>query len=182
MKKWKILSSDMALDERWFKVRRDKVKLPSGRIVDDYFVWESPNIATVVPYTTDGKFVLCKQYRHGIQEVVLQFPSGFIDKDETPMDAADRELMEETGYCCRSMKSLSIVSIFSTKSTGMSHLFLAEGAIPLEQPAIDDTEETEIVLKSPQELRELIKANGIRVADSLAAGLLALAELEYDRR
>lgn len=177
LKKWEVLNSSIALDEKWFKVRKDVVKLPSGTIMDNYFVWESPDISTVVPYTSDGKFVLCRQYRHGMKRVIFQFPAGAVGKNEEPNVAAKREMAEETGYSGDDFTSLSVVSVYPTKLTGLSYLFLAQNVKFAEQPKYDETEETEVVLMSPQELREMIGRNEMPVADSLTAGLLALEKL-----
>src|ERR1043166_8426577 len=98
IKKWEKLSSSLALPEPWFRVRRDEVKLASGKVIDDYFVWESPNIATMVPLTADGKFVLCEQYRYAVDKIMYQFPAGGIGQNESSEEAARRELKEETGY------------------------------------------------------------------------------------
>jgi hypothetical protein len=95
---WDTLASSVALAEPWFTVRRDTVRLPSGTVLDDFFVWESPHIVTVVPYTADGRFVLIRQYRHAIGLIDYQFPAGGADPGEPPEGAALREMEEETGF------------------------------------------------------------------------------------
>src|SRR5947209_2135944 len=72
---WTLLSSEMAFDHRWYKLRRDTVKLPNGRIVDDYFVSQRPNVAIAVPLTTENNVVLVRQYKHGVQAITLEFPA-----------------------------------------------------------------------------------------------------------
>ena len=52
-------------DHRWYRLRQDKVALPNGEIVDDYFVSLRPDIATVLPMTAAGEVVFVRQYRHG---------------------------------------------------------------------------------------------------------------------
>mgnify|MGYP003781671167 CR=1 FL=1 len=84
---WKTLSSTMALNEKWFPVRKDVVQLPSGKIVNDFFVWESPHIVVAVPLTKNGEFVLVQQYRHGINSTDYQFPAGA----KTPTQRPQRE-------------------------------------------------------------------------------------------
>lgn len=177
IKPWKLLSTSMALDEKWFKVRKDEVELPSGKVLDDYFIWESPHIATIVPFTEDGKFVLVRQYRHAVEQVMYQFPAGGVNKDEPAKDAALREMEEETGYTATDVISLSTIAAYPTKLSGLHHLFLAKNAKPGGNKQEDENEPTEVVLKTPEELQQMIDNNEIQVADSLAAVLLALREL-----
>ena len=172
-KPWKTLSSELALNEKWFRVRRDTVKLPSGRIVDDYFVWESPRIVHVVPVTEAGQLVLVRQYRHGIGEIMMQFPAGAIDKGETPDKAAHREMKEETGYITdQPLIHLGSFSPYSTKLTGEHTVFLAPGAKSIGAPISDDMEITEVVTKTPEELLGSLSEPKLYPSDVLAITLL----------
>jgi len=177
IKPWKVLSTSMALNERWFPVRKDEVQLPSGKTVNDYFVWESPNIATFVPFTTDGKFVICEQYRHGVGKNMYQFPAGGLDKDENPEAAARREMEEETGYTSDDVTFLSKSAAYPTKMSGYHHLFMAKNAQPTGVKQDDENEPTRVHLKTPEELIQLIEGGEFEVADSLVAALFALRKL-----
>ena len=174
---WKLLSSIKALNERWFMVRQDTVELPSGKVVDDYYIWESPDIATIVPITADGKFVMCEQYRHAINTVLLQFPAGGVGNNETPQQAALREMEEETGYKGGKVTKLATVSVYPTKLTGLNYLFMATNVQPEGVKHDDEMEETRVVLKSSEELWALIHGDEVQIADSTAAALLALKKL-----
>lgn len=174
IKKWNQISSSHALSEPWFRVRRDEVELASGKIIDDYFVWESPDIATIVPVTEDGKFVLCEQYRYGVDRIMYQFPAGGVNKNETPQEAAKRELEEETGYVATDVEFLVDSAAYPTKLSGWHHLYLAQGVRPTGQKLEDENEPTRVVLKTPEELWAMISTNNFQVADSLIAALLAL--------
>jgi 8-oxo-dGTP pyrophosphatase MutT (NUDIX family) len=99
---WTLLSSEMAFDHRWYKLRRDTVQLPDGRIIDDYFVSQRPDVAIVVPLTRERDFILVRQYKHGAQAITLEFPAGTF-RSESAEAAAARELEEETGYSPGSM-------------------------------------------------------------------------------
>jgi ADP-ribose pyrophosphatase len=98
MKKWRLRSSTIVFDRRWFRVRQDTVVLPNGRVIDDYFVWPEGDVALVVPVTEQGDVILVRQYKHAAQEIMVEFPAGMLEPDEVPLQGAQRELREETGY------------------------------------------------------------------------------------
>ena len=98
MKPWKLLDSENLVDVPWLKVAKEKCELPNGKVIDDFYTLWQPDWVMILPRTKDGKWVMTKQYRHGIQKIALEFPAGIIDKGETPEDAAIRELQEECGY------------------------------------------------------------------------------------
>ncbi|HEV2402968.1 MAG TPA: NUDIX hydrolase [Candidatus Saccharimonadales bacterium] len=176
---WKTLSSSMALSEKWFRVRKDVVQLPSGKIVDDYFVWEAPHIVLAIPVTAEGKFVLVKQYRHGIGEIMYQFPAGAVDNGESLAQAARREMEEEAGFVSEKLIHLGTNAPYASKVTSVEDMFLAPDATDRGHRNYDEQEESEVVLLSKDALLELIDSKKIQMAGTLlAATFLALRYLE----
>lgn len=176
--KWKTLASEMALDEKWFPVRKDRIELPQGKVIDDYFVWESPRIAMVVPVTPEGKFVLVRQYRHALGEIFCQFPAGALDKGELAEAAAIRELQEETGYRCQKLVFLGSLSPYATKMTGVVDVYLAQNATFDHPPEYDEQEESETILLTPEELVALPDTQEVFASDLLACIFLAFRHLD----
>lgn len=175
---WKTLSSSTALDERWFTVRRDTVQLPLGKVVDDYFVWESPHIAMVVPMTSEGDLVIVRQYRHAVGQILHQFPAGAVDKDETVEAAARREMREESGYqTTERLQHLGTIAPYSTKITGVTDIYLAPNATQTSTPEYDEQEETEVLTMSPENVLELCTNGELQQADFISAAYLALNAL-----
>lgn len=98
-RKWKVLTSEYLARKPWFTVRHESLELPDGRRIPDYYVFEYPDWINVTAVTRDGRFVLIDQYRHGLGETSYEIPAGVTEpSDASPLDAAQRELMEETGY------------------------------------------------------------------------------------
>lgn len=95
---WKRIESEEVANCRIFKVRKDKcVRLNDGA-EHQFFVLENTDWVNIIPVTTNNEVVLIEQFRHGIEAMTLEIPGGMVDDDEDPQFAAERELIEETGY------------------------------------------------------------------------------------
>src|ERR1700676_614546 len=101
LRAWRILSSAYPIETPFLKLRADRVELPNGEVVEEYYVRESRGFSVAFALTPDDRVVLVRQYKHGIAEVVTELPAGGVDPDETPAACAVRELAEETGYAGR---------------------------------------------------------------------------------
>ena len=175
--KWQIRESSYALDLPWMKVRKDVVELPSGNILDDYYMWVSGDVALMAPVAEDGSFVLVEQYKHAAGEVTLEFPGGFVSEDESAIEAAKRELLEETGYAVSGCERIATVCDNPTKVVGNLHLFLGVNCRRVAEPSPDPTESITVRLLSRSELLEAIRQGRIRVTGTIAAAFLALQAL-----
>lgn len=175
---WKILSSTTALDSKWMPIRKDVVQLPSGRVVEDYFVWESPHIVQVIPVTPEGKFILVRQYRHAVGQILHQFPAGAVDNGETSAEAALRELREETGYSSEKIVRLSTMTPYGTKMSGLEDVFIALDATFTKEPEYDDQEESEVIVVEPKEVLALLDSNELQSATTFAGIALAFRYLK----
>jgi len=99
MKQWKLLDSEDLVDAPWLKVAKEKCELPNGKVIDDFYTLWQPDWVMILARTKDNRWAMTKQYRHGTQAIMLEFPAGIINKGETPEKAAIRELQEECGFC-----------------------------------------------------------------------------------
>jgi 8-oxo-dGTP pyrophosphatase MutT (NUDIX family) len=178
LKKWQIKNSELVLDNRWAKVRRDTCVSPNRNIIDDYYYWEGSDFAQVFALTAQHEVVLVRQYKHPARDVVLEFPAGLLmDSDEEPISCAQRELREETGYEATDWRSLGVLNVSSGKATTKAYCFLALGATKVTQQQLDTNEQIEVLTLGIPELLRQISCGGIRDSNSVATSLLALMRL-----
>jgi ADP-ribose diphosphatase len=85
---WKLLPSEYVLHGRWLSLRADTCQLPNGCTIAPYYVLEYPTWVNIVALTKDHEVVLVRQYRHGVQQTVLELPSGTVEAiDLSPLAA-----------------------------------------------------------------------------------------------
>lgn len=169
--KWKILSTEYLVRRPWLTARRDVVELPDGRVNPEYYVLEYPDWVNVIAITKDGEVVLERQYRHGLGNTCYELPCGVIEKGETPLEAARRELLEETGFAGGEWKKLMTLSPNPSTSNNLTHSFVAVGVEKVSGQHLDATEDISVSLHSQDFVRELLLNNQILQA-LMAAPLL----------
>lgn len=175
IQKWKLLNSQMVFDNPWCQVRRDEVELPNGKVIDDFFVNVRPDIALLMAVTPNREIVFVRQYRHGVNEILLELPAGtFNPQTENNLTAATRELEEETGYIAPEIIQLATLYDNPSKDTNKIHLFLAENALPSGKQQLDITEDVEVVLVPVEAVLEKIATGEIAVCGTIAALFLGL--------
>ena len=160
-RKWEILSTEYLIRRPWLTARRDVAKLPDGRINQEYYVLEYPDWVNIIAITEEGMVVLERQYRHGLGKTCFELPCGVIEEGETPLQAAKRELLEETGYAGGEWKQLMTLSPNPATSNNLAHSFLATGVKKVAGQSLDATEDIEVHLKSQDFVRELLENNQI---------------------
>lgn len=181
LKKWKIINSQMVLDHRWCQVRQDEIELPNGQIIDDFFVIVRPEIALILPITSNQEIVFVRQYRHGVREILLELPAGSFDAmQEDAATAAVRELQEETGYVATQITKLATLSDNPVKDTNKVHLFLAENVQNSGMRKLDMTEDIEVVLIPVESVLAKVTQGEISVAGTVAAIFLGLNFLQQN--
>jgi 8-oxo-dGTP pyrophosphatase MutT (NUDIX family) len=177
---WTTLSSQQILDNPHLQIRREQVAVPNGPVIPDYYIIENRGWVGIVPFTADGRFLLNRQYKHGIGLEVLEFPAGGIDAHEDdPLLAAHRELMEETGYSVAE-EQMELLAHMLANPTGASTRvwwYLARDARKTGSQKIDPVEVIENLLVTPQELLHLIHNGEFAVQGQIAAAYMAFERL-----
>ena len=160
-KKWKILSSEYLVRRPWLTARRDVAELPDGRVNHEYYVLEYPDWVNVIAVTKDGQMILERQYRHALGKTCYELPCGVIEAGETPLEAARRELLEETGFAGGEWQEWMTLSPNPATSTNLAHSFLATGVEKVSDQHLDATEDIDVYLLDQDYVRELLTNNQI---------------------
>ena len=158
-KAWKVLDSEYLINRPWLTARRDHLLLPDGREIPEYYVLEYPDWVNVIAITKDGHFVMERQYRHALGCTCYELPCGVKEEGETPLEAAQRELEEETGYGGGEWEKLMVLSANPSTMTNLTHCFLATGVEKISEQHLDATEELEVHLLTREEICHLLQNN-----------------------
>lgn len=158
---WRRERSERVADCRVFKVRRDYSADPRDGRAHDFYVIEAPDWINVIPLTGDGRVVLIEQYRHGTGEVSLEVPGGMVDEGESPRDAAERELLEETGYEASGVSFIGKTRPNPAIQNNWIHTFVARGVRYKGEPSNAGTERTVVRLVELERIPALIEEGKI---------------------
>ncbi|MDE7146752.1 MAG: NUDIX hydrolase [Duncaniella sp.] len=162
--RWKVLSTEFLFTRPWLTVRRDEVQLPNGKIHPEYYVLEYPTWVNVIALTADGKFVMVKQYRHGLGIVATELCAGVAEPGETPLAAAQRELLEETGFGGGEWELNMVVSANPGSQSNLSYSFIARGVEKLDIQHLDETEDVRVEILSEDEVYSMLANDELKQA------------------
>ena len=151
--------------------RCDKVQLPNGTIHNEYYVLEYPSWINVIAITTEGQYVMVEQYRHGLQDVFTEIVAGVVEPGEPPLEAAKRELLEETGFGGGEWTLNSVLSANPGSMNNLTYSFIAKGVTKLSDQHLDATEDINVKLLSEDEVRQMLRNDEIKQS-LMAAPLL----------
>lgn len=177
LKKWQLISKQMALSSKYFPVEKRQYRLPDGRVVDDFYVTTLADSAHIIPILTTGEIVMIKIYKQGVDDFIIQFPAGRFEagKHRDLKETAVHELAEETGIKVNQnqLVFLGKLALASTKASEEEHIFLVDGVEFNARPHPDNNEEIEILLLQPEEIDKKIRTGEIYCAPTVAAWHLA---------
>ncbi len=120
------VSGEAVYDGVLLHVRRDTVRLPNGRLAVREYV-EHPGAVTIVPLLDSGELLMERQYRYPLGRELYELPAGKIDPGEATLDAAKRELLEETGYVAGEWRYLTTIHPLCAYSSERIEMWLARG-------------------------------------------------------
>jgi len=166
---WTLLDSRNIADFEVVRIREDRYRFEPTGAEAPFVVCDSADWVLVVALTSDEDIILVRQYRHGVQKVVLEVPGGMVDGDESPERAAMRELREETGFTSERVHLLGTMMPNPAINNAYCHVVLAEHCHRTCEPSPDPLEKFEVLLRPLDQASEMIKTGEICHALVIAA-------------
>jgi ADP-ribose pyrophosphatase len=171
--RWETLDTDIDYACPGFDVRRDDVRLPDGTETDYHYVDESPAVV-ILPLTPDGDVVVIEEWRQAVDRVNRGLPAGSMEGDEEPIDAAHRELREETGYEAEGIEPLLTTEPSNGIANSVHHHFVAYDCEPTAEQQLDANESIRVDTVDYDDYLDSV------VNDDLNDGRSALTLLQYE--
>lgn len=161
-KDWNYLYSKSVFKNRLVNVRQDKYHFLPNDIIKDFTVFELGDWVNIIPVTESGEIVTIRQYRHGVRRDTIEIPGGLIsEEDSSPMEAAVREMTEETGYISTDVVHIGTVEPNPALQTNRCYSFLARNCCLGSDQMLDPTESIKVELIQKDEIYRMIKTQKI---------------------
>jgi ADP-ribose pyrophosphatase len=167
---WTIDSSEYVVNDRFLKLRRDSCTTPQGGKVGTYYVLELKDWVNCIAIDEDANVMMLRHYRHGVQKYLMEFIGGGMEENESPEEAAKREVEEETGYTGGSIFHVGTSYPNPANHTNKVHTYLAVGG-KISQDQNLEVGETITVEKIPLKtvIAEMSKPDSVYPAIYIAA-------------
>lgn len=165
-KKEKTITSQQIYQGKVVNLYKDEVLCPNGEISVREIVSHRGGVAILLKI--DEKFIIEKQYRYGVDQEIIEIPAGKLEENEIPLEAAKRELLEETGY--RPLEMIYLGEIYPTVgySTETIRIYYCASSVK-EERHLDSDEVIDLETLSLEEIEDLIAKNVIKDAKTIAA-------------
>ena len=166
MSKPTVLSSKIAYSFKYLSMVEEQLVLPTGQTTNHMTV-QHPGAIVILPITDEGHILFIRQYRHSIGDMLLELPAGALNHGENPLESAQRELQEETGFAARDIVSLGIAFPVPGFCSEVQHFFVARGLFESRLPA-DDDEQIELAPMTVADVEAHIKEGTLPDSKSVA--------------
>ena len=147
----------------WIELR--DVSLPNGLFRQKLIVHPSDAVA-ILPISGD-RCKLIRQYRYAIDDYILEAPAGALEKGEDPLDAAGRELIEETGFAASTIEPRGYLITTPGYTDEKIYLYQASGLSPSQEFEKDEDEVIEVIDVAVRDLPAMVRDGRITDAKTI---------------
>jgi 8-oxo-dGTP pyrophosphatase MutT (NUDIX family) len=175
MKHWKTKNRRTLVKDRWISLHADECELPNGQVISPFYVMEEKEWVHIVALNPSGEILLTRQYRHAANVVCSELPCGAAEEGEEPLEAARRELKEETGYTADEWTKVAVLFANPARQTNRIHCFLARSLTGVGAQSLDDSEQISFEFASQAEVMRRIQQGDFSQALHVASYLLAIS-------
>ena len=165
--RWNLESSRKIYSNKYIELYEDVLNINSKKKI--YTRAKRKNYSTIVPFVSDNEILVIKSYRHLINSYQIEAPSGYIDPGETPIEAASRELKEETGYRANNIISLGSYTLDYTMFEQTGNLFVGYDLVDEKRKQLGMMEIIETAILTIDEIKKLLYDGKILNASSIVA-------------
>lgn len=191
--KWERISVEHIVQDQWMDIRRCAYRFPDGNVFEPFYNYSRRDYVVVVAIDPFGKYICVKQFRHGIDQVTTEFPAGGMERKdgrqyragaddiiyEDALEAAKRELREETGYASGEWMHLLTIPSNATIADNNAYIYAAYNCRKVADQKLDDTEFLNVELIDDLTLDEMVKSGDFQQSIHVMAWLL---EKKYHNR
>ncbi len=191
--RWTEVSREHIIQDEWIDFRKQAFRYPDGKIWEPFYSYSRRDYVVIVASDEEGRYLCVRQFRHGIQEVTTEFPAGGIERRdgrdyraegaptgeddasaaEPALEAAKRELSEETGYVSDEWEHLLTIPSNATIADNYAYIFRAKNCRKVSGQSLDATECLNVELHTAREIGEYIRTGNFQQAVHVMAWLLA---------
>ena len=183
--RWEAVKTEHLVKDEWIDFRRVAYRLPDGNVLEPFYTYSRRSYVVIVATDEEGRYICVCQYRFGIDEVTTEFVAGGIEcegeteylsdpaKAEDALDAAKRELREESGYVSDEWEHLLTIPSNATISDNYAYIFRAKNCRKEKDQELDDCEFLAVETYTKEEIEALIDSGNFQQAMHVMAYLLA---------
>ncbi len=172
----KIHDTARIYEGRVITVTKEMVTLENG-VSTDLDIIRHPGATAIIPFVRENTLLLLRQYRHAVRDHIWEIPAGTLDPEESPINCAKRELVEETGYSGSNWQSLGQIIPVPGYSDELIHVYLATDLAAAQQD-LDSDEIIDVHEVKFDAAIEMIKSGEIRDSKTISGLFMARLRLE----
>lgn len=186
---WEEVRTEHIVQDEWIDFRRSAYRFPDGTVFEPYYSYSRRDYVVIVATDAEGNYLCVRQYRQGIRQVTTEFPAGGIERKdgkeygasgdasaEDALEAAKRELLEETGYTSDEWRFLLKVPSNAMIADNYAYLFEAKNCHLVSAQDLDDTEFLNVIKLTEKEIGRMITKGEFQQAIHMAAWLMTKRE------